>query len=176
MKTIRTNCFETNSSSTHSFTVSAPTNLSLKPTQTFLADDDGIISVHLEAGDGDNSLKGKLTFLLATAYHMGNQAAYDRVVKVVEDFTKLTVKATVKAWTGEVWETNEVTSVLSHDNEEAMSEHIEDQYYSWVRDYGHGSVEDFIDKVNKSVESEQAILVFIFTNHLPFDSEAHYDG
>jgi len=176
MKTIRTNCFETNSSSTHSFTVSAPTNLAIQPSQTFLPNSDGVIAIQLGRDDPENSLRGKLKFLLTIAHDLGDQVAFDRVISVVQEFTKIPVKVSMNQWDGKAWQVNPVTAVKAYKEGEDMTESIEDEYYAWTREYGHGSVGDFVAEAQKCLKDEQTILTFIFTGFSPFDSEAHYDG
>ena len=93
MKTIRQNCFETNSSSTHSLTLHAPSSVA-RPTTTFLANEEGFIDVELDhdPSDGDGSMNNRLKFLLSFAYLTGNQKAFDQVKNIVETFTKIPIR------------------------------------------------------------------------------------
>lgn len=178
MKTTRTNCFETNSSSTHSFTVNAPYRLDLKPSATFLPGESGKIEVQiLGSVDFESCLYDKLNFVLAFAYLTGDKEGYDRVIRVVESFTNLPVDVTARKYeAGAGYKTYQVTEVPVYETEEAMHEAVEDTFYSYVRDYGHGSVENFLEEGRKVIASDQSVLVFIFTNHRGFSRETHYDG
>lgn len=200
MKTIRTNCFETNSSSTHSYTVNAPSDLSLKPAQTFVTED-GIVRVKINAGEPNDSLLGKLSFLLSATYFIGDQAAFDRVVKVAEEFAKVKLEISNREWVNSKWVEGPVTKVLDHDvpaarkegdeedydydddyddddddgSEHPAAETIRDEYRSWVDEAGHGNAGGFINEVRKIVQSEQAILVFVFSDIHPFGTETYYN-
>jgi hypothetical protein len=189
MKTIRTNCFETNSSSTHSYTVNAPSDLSLKPAQTFVTED-GIVRVKVNAGEPSDSLLGKLSFLLSATYFIGDQAAFDRVVKVAEEFAKVKLEISNREWVNGKWVEGPVTKVLDHgtpaareegdDDDDDGSEHpaaetIRDEYCSWVNEAGHENADEFINEVSEIVQSEQAILVFVFSDSHPFRTETYYN-
>jgi len=190
MKTIRTNCFETNSSSTHSYTVSAPSDLSLKPAQTFVTED-GIVRVKINAGEPSDSLLGKLSFLLSATYFIGDQVGFDRVVKVAEEFAKVKLEITSRVWTNGEWVEGPVTKVEDHgaapaerdeddedyDDESShpAAETIRDEYCSWVNEAGHENADDFINEVLEIVQSEQAILVFVFSDIHPFGTEIYYN-
>lgn len=180
MKTIRTNCFETNSSSTHSLTVNAPDRLDLKPTATFLPEDNGKINMVIgNDTDYESCLHDKLNFALTFAHSVGDQEGYDRVVNVVESFTNLPLNVTTRKYDSDKGEyvTTPVTSVMDHgDDEDAINEEVEDTFGSYTGDYGHGSAEDFIEEGRKVIASDASILAFIFTNHGAFYREAHYDG
>ena len=188
MKTIRGNCFETNSSSTHSLTVHAPSNLDLKPAATFLPDESGKISITIgQDTDYESCLQDKLNFALTFAHTLGDQEGYDRVVRVVESFTNIPLDVKCRRYDSEAgkYVTEQVTSVVKHDlaedadeeeREEAASDEMEDMFGSYTGDYGHGSVSDFIEEGKKVIASDQSILVFIFSNHCGFSRESHYDG
>lgn len=186
MKTIRANCFETNSSSTHSYTVNAPSDLSLKPSQTFVTED-GIVRVTINAGEPSESLLGKLSFLLTATYFIGDQPGFDRVVSVAEEFAKVKLEITRKEWKDGKWVEGPVTKVMDYgdavvtdedfddDSVHPAAETIRDEFCSWVNECGHETADDFINEVSEIVESEQAILVFIFSNVLPFGTETYYN-
>lgn len=174
MKTIRTNCFETNSSSTHAYSVSAPSDLSIKPMQTFVTED-GVVKVNLSTGEPSDSMLGKLSFLLSVAYYIGNQTAFDRVVKVAEDFAKikLDVQGRIVKDGKYVWDT--ITTVLPvEEDEDERNDALNDTFYSWTNEYGHDGVDSFIEEVEKIWASEQSILVFVFSNLSPFHTESYY--
>ena len=163
MKTTRTNCFETNSSSTHSLTVfSAGANL--KPIYNFVGDDAG--EVHVKVGnvyDVDSTPIEKLGFLLTYASVTGSQELFDRVVKIAADFSKLTIVPDKAEVEGEPLDEDEYEDVLS------------DDFYKFTNEYGHGSVEDFKSSVDEIIEDDASILAFIFGAG-GFDRTEHYDG
>lgn len=193
MKTIRTNCFETNSSSTHSITVNAKVDLAAKPIMTFLPNENGVIIANVGVnGDPESSMQDKLNFLLTFTYYTSDQKGFDLVKKTVEDFTKLPLTVEAMNYSKERGRFSESISVVreysaSDVDEDAEDEFgheecsdqpwfgtVNDEFYSYVSEYGHESVDDFVAETRKILRSEQSVLVFIFTNHLAFAREAHY--
>lgn len=188
MRTIRSNCFETNSSSTHSITLHAPGKIQ-EPTSTFLANKEGFIDVELDADPSpDSNLKDKLEFLLSFAYEVGDQDAFDTVKRVVEDFTKIPLRIKADVWNKDSrkWESFETTKV----NPEAEENYLKfkkgdkkaldltsDGFGSFINeDYGHSDFRDLYDEWNKIVASDDMIKTFIFSNHHAFTETEYYDG
>lgn len=195
MKTIRTNCFETNSSSTHSFTLCIPSKDKKRPTQTVLPNEEGIIQVPISSCEGEGGVLSKIALLLSIAYYIGDQEGFDRVKKVVTDFTKLPVKAvlTERDYSTKpvTITTSEVTKVKQYaeaavvedsdeydDDEESseMLDFISDDFCYWTGEYGHGSAKAFVEDSQEILNDEDRIMTFIFTNHQAYGTESHYDG
>lgn len=173
MKTIRPNCFETNSSSTHSLTLHAPTAVG-RPVTTFLPNEEGVIEIRLSQSPSEleSCLTDKLSFLLSYAYAAGDQAKFDNVRAVVEKFTGIPVKITLNKCDGKICVTAEITEVPA----ENSADDLEDFAGVFTGDYGNGSLEEFIDVAEKIFKSDDMILTFVFSNHYGFSSETYYDG
>lgn len=178
MKTIRTNCFETNSSSTHSFTIHKADGVAtLKPIQTFIPDENGLINVSLGSVDGDySSMMNKLQFLLYYTFISGDNEKFQNVIKVVESFTKAKLKILKYSYDykTKVGTNTEITNAESTNKD--LDEIIEDEFCQWIGDYGNESVEDFKECADSWLENDQSILVFIFSGVSPFSSETYYNG
>jgi hypothetical protein len=173
MKTIRPNCFETNSSSTHSLTLHAPTAVG-RPVTTFLPNDEGVIEIQLDESPSEleSCLTDKLSFLLSYAYASGDQAKFDNVRSVVEKFTGIPVKTVIQKREKTEWVTAEVTEVPA----ENSAEDLEDFAGMFTGDYGNGPLEDFVSVAEEIFASDDMILTFVFSNHYGFSSETYYDG
>jgi hypothetical protein len=162
--------------------------MDLKPSTTFLPDENGKISITIgDDTDFESCLHDKLNFALTFAHTIGDQEGYDRVVRVVESFTNLKLDVSTRKYdsTARAYVTTPVTSVMAHDlSEDAdddeiaeeISDTVDDVFGSYTGDYGHGSVADFIEEGKKVIATDQSILVFIFSNHCGFSRESHYDG
>lgn len=173
MKTIRTNCFETNSSSTHSITLCG-VNLSnnQKPTMTFVKDAE--IEIHVGCSDPDSNVVGKLSFLLAYADTMADQVLFDRLIKVVEDFSGAIIKPYKTEYNREAktWEKNAYLTVRSEagDLEDTFSEFIHSEY-------AHADGADIQNTVEKHIiDSDEKLIIFLFSTHSAFDKQEYYDG
>jgi hypothetical protein len=159
--------------------VNAPDKLDLKPTATFLPEDNGKINMVIgDDTDYDSCLHDKLNFALTFAHSVGDQEGYDRVVNVVESFTNLPLNVSTRKYDSAKggYVTTPVTSVMEQQDKDAINEEVEDTFSRYTGDYGHGSAEDFVAEGRKVIASEASILAFIFTNHCAFFREAHYDG
>lgn len=186
MKTIRTNCFETNSSSTHSLTLHS-VNKDAKLTTTFLPDENGGITTKIQdCSDLESTIQDRLSFLISWANFTGVQENFDRVVKVVEEFTKmkLTVQRQMlvdvpgKKYPERVWK--EVTTVDPQNiansdlDEDEFEELVSDEFYKfYIDEYNKGS---FAADANEIIKDEKLILLFIFSSSGGFSREIYYDG
>ncbi len=191
MKTIRQNCFETNSSSTHSLTLHAPSSVA-RPSTTFLANEEGFIDVSLttDPSECESSMPDKLSFLLSYAYIVGDQSKFDQVKNVVETFTKIPIRAKINRWDYKERKNISETDVQTVCQEMAeIRATIEDKneadkkvgkkcnsFDYFVGDYGHSSMEDFMSEASKIFASDEMVLTFIFSNSGGFTSETYYDG
>lgn len=178
MKTLRTNCFETNSSSTHAYSLNTLRDENAKLTQTFIVDDSGKLEFTIsDCSSVVNSLVGKVNFLFSAAYYIGDQAAFDRIRTTIENFTKATVVVKKpKSWREE--EISNVAEVYKHGADE-NPEDIED----FLADiFGYFSREDYCDmptfvrEFKIYTKSENTIKAFIFSNFAPFEEHEYYDG
>jgi hypothetical protein len=177
MKTLRTNCFETNSSSTHAYSLNTLSNEDAKLTQTFIVDDSGKLEFSItECSSVENSLHGKASFLFSAAYYIGDQAAFDHIRSAIESFTKAKVVVKMqKSWRGE--EILDITEVYKHepDDEELVEEFLADTFSYFSREDFCG-IETFIREFNIYTKSEKTITAFIFSNFAPFEEHTYYDG
>lgn len=180
MKTIRSNCFETNSSSTHSFTVNT-VNLQNKPDVTFIPDTNNEIHIDISRGDSADSAtpQDKSAFLLLFADTISDQKLYDRIINIIETFTKAKVIPSFTKWVGgkNVTVSPYLTIEPSEDAEEdEVNENLADTFGYYVGEYGHGSSEEFKEDILKIVSTDESIKVFIFSSKQGVSTESHYDG
>lgn len=177
MKTLRTNCFETNSSSTHAYSLNTLSNEDLKPTQTFIADDDGNISTQItDLYSVENSLPGKLHFLVSAAYHLGDQRAFDLIRQTVENFTKAKlVIRKPKNYREE--EIPNVTTVMDYSGEkEADLDDILTDTLSKFSYDDYCDIGTFKREFAIYTKSENTVKAFIFSNFSPVEEHTYYDG
>lgn len=176
MKTLRTNCFETNSSSTHAYSLNTLRDDSVKLTQTFITEDGIINATVTDLYTANNSLQGKLDFLVSAAFHLGNQPALDRIRKTVEDFTKakLVIKK-AKSYSSET--IDDVQYVMSYADEdpEALDDILSDTLGKFsYEDYC--DIETFRREFAIYTKSENTIKAFLFSNFSPIEEHTYYDG
>lgn len=184
MKTIRYNTFETNSSSTHAYSVSS-VNLKNRVDLNIIPDENGEIRLRLTTMDEDITPQAKISHMLLYANTTGNQEMFDRIVQTVEDHTggKLYVEARV--WNKDKWvDVSPLTTVSnprmifeSDDDEtvEANHEEISDTFYSFASEYGHGCVEEFIDDMEDIGSSTEKLKIFFFSSKQGVHIESYYN-
>lgn len=178
MKTVRYNTYETNSSSTHAYTVNA-VNKNNRPDLNIIPREDGCIYVSFtEASEAVP--QEKIGHLLKYANHIGDQEMFDRVRKVVEEFTGATLKVSGSAYVDGKWVKNEDWRVVSKpkfdfNDEDADWESISDEWYSYTCEYGHDGAEDFCNVMNEIGRTEENIKIFIFSSNQGFHVESYYN-
>jgi hypothetical protein len=175
MKTTRSNCFETNSSSTHAYSLNTFKEESWKLSQTFIPDENN--QIHVEISDLDNvenSMAGKLQFLVSVAYHKGDQHAFDRIKRAVKDFTNADLIVNKpKSWRDDtsILNVKAVNNIL----EDEIRDYLDDTFNRFTRE-DYGSVDELILNFNTYTKSENSIKAFIFSNFAPFEKQEYYDG
>lgn len=173
MKTIRQNTFETNSSSTHAYSVNR-LNKANRADTNIIPDENGEVKVNL-SDDSGSSPQSKLSLLLFYAYTVGDQEMFDRIVRVVENFSGARVAAVVNKWSGKSWQKNcPVTTVLADGSR--TDDAMEDTFCSWTNESGHGSTEDFVSTMDEIGADDDTIKVFIFSSRQNINTETYYDG
>jgi hypothetical protein len=172
MKTtqIRQNCFETNSSSTHAFTLYVPSNveISYKPYS-----ETGKIIIPLGNIGGDDTFMDKMIML---GRYLQIQKKFDDlhvIEKVVSEFSGIDVK----------YDTEYFSPTLRYNGEEYSDEDhaIEDQFYTFLSGdrygYGNGSVSnirEILDGILSS-GSDKSILEFVCSFGW-ISCDTYYDG
>ena len=173
MKTIRQNTFETNSSSTHAYSVNRLVKTNRADTN-IIPDEAGEVKIHL-TDDTGSSPQSKLTLLLFYAYTVGDQEMFDRIVRVVENFSGARVVASIKAWSGKEWKQTCPVVTVSADGSRT-GDKMSDTFYSWTNESGHGSTEDFVSTMDEIGADDDTIKVFIFSSRQNISTETYYDG
>jgi hypothetical protein len=179
MKTIRHNTYETNSSSTHAYSVQ-DLNLKNRPDLNIIPGDDGFIRVGFTEMT-ESTPQNKIGHILNYANSVGDQELFDRVRKVVEEFTgaKLLVSASVRL--NNKWERvddlREVANPkFNFDTEEEDDwETLNDQWYSFANEYGHGSINEFCGVMNEIGRTEENLKIFIFSSNQGVHVESYYN-
>lgn len=175
MKTIRQHTFETNSSSTHAFTVNSIKDC--KPDTTFYSED-GTYNISLSYSNGENNPKDKAGFLLHFAKVYGSEDMYDNILRVVGDFSKLNIVATRRYWDNDqrtYVTTEEKPEFVKYDSDKNLYESIGDAFYEFTCEYGHGSAKKFIDDMLNIVKSDENIIKFVFSSKQGFEIESYYN-
>lgn len=177
MKTVRYSTFETNSSSTHAFTVN-PVDLANKPDLNIIPDENGCIVLGL-CGAESGVPQEKIGHLLKYANSIGDQDAFDRVRKVVEEFTGAQLIVKTKQWSGSKMVSYEDLRVVTNEKidfeEEEDIDNLIDEWYSYTHAYGHGGVSEFCSVMNEICSTEENIRIFIFSSKQSVYSETYYD-
>lgn len=183
MKTIRYNTFETNSSSTHAYSISA-VNLKNRVDLNIIPDENGEIRLRLDTMDEDITPQAKISHMLHYANTTGNQEMFDRIVQTVEDHTggKLYIEARV--WDKGEWVKYPLTTISNPrmvfesddaDAVEANREKISDTFYSFASEYGHGCVQEFIDDMEDIGSSVEKLKIFFFSSKQGVNIEIYYN-
>lgn len=182
MKTIRFNCFETNSSSTHALTIGFPLEFP-KPEQKFITDQ----RFNLHESDFQNSMYEKANFFLSYAFVLGNVDHFNRVVSVIKDFCGVNVEAYIEKWNADTRtrDTIEITpesfkSLLLYSletDEDLLEELYEEEMFSYmIGDYGHSSVRDIVETVEPIISDYDKLQQVIFSNLSIFEEHHYFDG
>lgn len=171
MKTIRHNTFETNSSSTHAYTVSVPAK-NEDAASTFIPKD-GKLEFCISAGvDGENNLFNRVNFLLNFADVTQNEEAFKMVVETIEEFCNCKVNVTHRVYKNQEWVTlNDYKIIRAEDHD--VHDAVSDTFYSFLYD---SDAETFIEENNKIFEDKEKIKTFIFGRSDRFNTESYYDG
>jgi hypothetical protein len=164
MKTVRQSTFETNSSSTHAYSLVVPSNFA-PPAYSFV---DKEIEVKLGATYYiAMTPRGRLEFLLSFAYLIGDQAAFDKIRSVIEAHSSCTIKTLTN--------TGLTVIVKSYENDDERNCELEEAFYKFTYDE-NDSIESLIQKFNQIVAKDANIISFVFSEYNPIDQYEHYDG
>lgn len=179
MKTIRYSTYETNSSSTHAYTVQSVCAKN-RPDLNIIPDDDGFIRVGFTEAT-EAVPQEKIGHLMKYADSIGDQEMFDRVRKVVEEFTGAVLKVRGGSYIKNKWVQTDDFRVVSNpkfdfDTEEDEDwERLSEEWYSYTCEYGHGSIREFCEVMNEIGNSEENLKIFIFSSKQGVDVESYYD-
>lgn len=183
MKTIRSNCFETNSSSTHALTIEFPSvfrDVEMK----FIIDQE----FDLQESDFTNSSYDKANFFLAYAYVTNNKNLFETVVNLIEQFCGIKVTCYINKWNSvektrdKVVITSEsfddLSETITSQSDEKLIEELEeeDTFCYMLGEYGHDNVLDILEIVEPITKDEDKLLKIIFSNQSIFEEHSYYDG
>ncbi len=148
MKTIRHNTYETNSSSTHAYSVQ-DLNRKNRPDLNIIPGDDGFIRVG---------------FTEMTESTPQNKIVVSASVRLNNKWEK-------------VDNLREVTNPkFNFDTEEEDDwETLNDEWYSFTNEYGHGSINEFCGVMNEIGRTEENLKIFIFSSNQGVHVESYYD-
>jgi len=179
MKTIRQSIFESNSSSTHAFSVNI-INPNNKPDCTFIPDENNEIHIKLENGPGASNAtpQDKSSLLLLYAGKTGNQDLFNRVITIIEDFTKAKVVTSYSSYdySSKSHVTISPYIVVVTNKEDNFNNDVGDTFYDFCSDLGHGSEQEFNSVMNEVIKSDESIRTFIFSSKQGFCVAAGYEG
>lgn len=154
-KTTRTAVFESNSSSTSSYTVYLPKKTDIPQYRPYLKTDK--LELRYYSTEEVGSWTSRIQFLTGFLGMTGRHKEIPAFMEKISAFAGYEITMTgIKD-----------ESVNVQDDEDAMKEEecerIEDNYYSFCNDYGHGSVKDFMDTMNTLLSDDDLILAFVFS-------------
>jgi hypothetical protein len=179
MKTVRYNTYETNSSSTHAYTVRKVDHKN-RPDLNIIPDDDGFIRVGFSEMS-ESTPQDKIGHILKYANSVGDQEMFDRVRKTVEEFTGAKLLISTRIWKDGKYETVEDMRVVSNpkfnfndEDEDEDTESLTDEWYSYTNEYGHGSIGEFCEVMNEIGRTEKNLKIFIFSSKQGVYVESYY--
>jgi hypothetical protein len=179
MKTIRYTTYETNSSSTHAYTVHS-LNMKNRPNLNIIPSEDGFIRVGFTEMT-QSTPQDKIGHILNYANSIGDQELFDRVRKVVEEFTGAKLLVSTRVYVDKKWEKVEDLRTVTNpkfdfeSDDEDKWETFDDNWYSYVNEYGHGSSENFCSVMNEIGRTEESLKIFIFSSHQGVHVETYYN-
>ena len=159
MKTIRYNTFETNSSSTHAYTLNIPVKPSYKPIV-----ESNKIDINVNHNDCEN-WAGRIGLLAHYLILSNCESQLKDLTAVIEEFAGFTV----------TFLNPEPDAVKSIIDEDLLSDYISDNFYEYTNDYGHGSVESFMETLDKILSTAGNTIAFIFSEN-SYNTETYIDG
>ena len=175
MKTIRQNCFETNSSSTHALILCRTLSNSGIDT-TFIPNANGEVHINTTYGGNcqDNDPWSKSKLLLYYAETISDESLYNRIVSVIESTAG--VKVTTERTVYDNGKTKLDRPAFKPLTEEEKQYAIRDKFYKFTCEYGNGSVEGFVEAIESILNNDTNIKNFIFCSKNGIELNAYYDG
>jgi hypothetical protein len=174
MKTTRTSCFETNSSSTHAYTLDIPDLANRKPAYKFVDEE---LTFNLAISDYlEGTPLSKLRFILSLAHLAGCQAEFDRVIETFADEgIKITCTTTRRVPGKSCCETVETAEVEQYEDEDERNVALEDELYKFTYN-DDATIEEILEDMSRVYLTKENIKKFVLSDVNPFDSYTYYDG
>ncbi len=166
MKTVRSQVFETNSSSTHAVTLCV--SHARKPSMKPYSPDNAPITVNISKWNSweEESWTAKIQFLALYLKTLGRIQELEKCLKLISDFAGFDVEVNKE-------DLHKIpTESIEADAEELLGDHFS---YFLREYYGHDSVEDFREVVEDLLSKDDTILAFICSTGW-FDVQGYYDG
>lgn len=176
MKTIRHNCFETNSSSTHAYTIFAPPKV-LAPTAKLIPGQDGTITIDITDFEGENTITDRIAFILSYAYYTNDKPLFNQVVACVNSFCECKLLVTTRIWNPHSKKYDSL--VVNEENLLGLcdKDKLRDEFYSFLKtEYEERDFEYIEYEIKRIRSSNEMLKTFIFSNHTAFTKEEFYDG
>jgi len=177
MQTVRYNTYETNSSSTHAYTVDS-LNRNNRPDLNIIPDDDGFIRIGFTEMT-ESTPQDKIGHILNYANSIGDQEMFDRIRKTVEEFTSAKLLISARVWKDRKYETVEDMREVSNPKldleDEDSLESLRDEWYSFACEYSHGGIAEFCEVMNEICRSEENLKIFIFSSKQGVGIESYYN-
>ena len=184
MKTIRISTFEVNSSSTHSYSINT-VNPGSKLDVTFIPDENNEIHINIETGAyaSNATPQDKSSMLLLYAVETCDQPLFDRIITIIELFTKAKVVPSYRTYDYTSRSHNNISPYSTvktikdpEADEDSINESLEDTFGGFCGDLGHGSVSSFKKVMKKICETDASIRTLIFSSAQGYSVESGYDG
>ena len=169
MKTIRHNTFETNSSSTHAYTLNVPKKADFKPLF-----EEGIKSIDIQRySTGVTSWQSRLGLLSHYLVLTDRQKFLKNLIETVEHFIDKSINFIDRSYSV----VYPIQSQLAEgdDYAETLLEYLKDEFYSMTNEYGHGSAKAFKDTLEEITSTIGLSLAFIFSNSA-YETETWYNS
>lgn len=179
MKTVRTNCFETNSSSTHSLTVTVALDLAIPYDMTFIpnANNEIVLDIFKEDWDSaENTPQAKTQFLFAIARVFGDKDAFTRIVECVEEVTHAKL-ITLDRKKG-IFTVDDIKPVeIDKDDEDRYNDYLHAEFNRFMSPWSYdGDVTALEKDLLSLVETKESIKSFIFVSNHGLGFEPHNDN
>lgn len=178
MKTIRQNTFETNSSSTHAYTLQT-VKLDNKPDLNFLPDSDGIVKLSIRDADASNDPRSKASLLLSFLAVCGLGELYHKALNTISEFSGYTVQVSDYRYNQDSgkWDVCDVVieEPYSPDEEEddEWDNPIAENFGDYLYEYGD-TVSSFYDKMKEIAEDPEKTKIFVFCSKQGFSIDTYY--
>lgn len=179
MKTVRSQVFETNSSSTHSVSL-ITSNTGYRDT-TIIPDENGIVHIGKESVTSGGTIHAKARFILDFAEYLNRQ---DDVKSWIKEFTgareiDYTSEFRSTSWTGTIKEilTRNINVDWStlEDQDADIIQDLGSNWYLGSGEYSDSSPSEELEKAKQIILSKEKTLDFIFKSSNGFDVSEQYD-
>lgn len=175
MKTVRSQVFETNSSSTHAVTLCV--SHARKPAMRPYSYDNEPITIGVRSYNSweDEGWTTKMQFLALYLKPLGRLDELEKCRKMVEDFAGFEINFDQESL-DKIKTPTDGTQISDSMSSDLEDEYLSDYFSYFISEYhGHDSIADFREHVENLLSNDATILAFVCSTGW-FDVEGYYDG